>query len=95
VKSRWFSLLTAVVVAVLLTAYGWLTSPVDSFISWPARLIVPAVWPSNWLVAKDPSLFYWARMLIWVSNITLWTLMLFTSSRLALWLSDRWRHSHA
>ncbi len=62
----------------LITAFDWLRYPggVRGFTSWPARFIVPAVWPTDWFIAKDPSLYRWARFLFWSSNILVWALVL-------------------
>ena len=84
-KSRWRLLLVCMGIAVLLTAYDWLTYQSGSrgFISWPAKAVILAVWPRDWSIAKDPTLFRWLRLLFWTSNIFVWTVALFGVAQLA------------
>ena len=78
-KREWGArLVVAAGAGILITALDWLRyrGGVRGLSSWPAQLIVPAVWPSDWLITKDPSLVRWSRLLFWASNTVVWALVL-------------------
>ena len=96
-KSRQAGLLGAFVVALIFTAFDWwyYRGGPRGFTSWPAQLILPAVWPKDWLIWRDPSLFRWVRLIFWVSNVVVWTLVLFVVSQVGFAVRAIGRRSHA